>query len=182
MEVINTTIEDVKVIVPKIFSDERGFFYESFKSDWFNKNIISKEFVQENHSLSKRGTLRGLHYQLKKPQGKLVRVTKGNIFDVVVDLRRSSQTFGNYFSINLSEDNKYQLWVPEGFAHGFLVLSEYAEFQYKCTDYYSPEDERVLAWDDKFLKIAWPRNEKKPYIISKKDAMGSSFKDCDYFA
>jgi dTDP-4-dehydrorhamnose 3,5-epimerase len=166
MDIQTTTLEDVKLFVPSVHEDERGFFLESFRQSW----LPGITFVQENHSKSKRGTLRGLHYQLPNSQGKLVRVTQGEVFDVAVDLRKSSRTYGKSFSILLSEKNKVSMWVPEGFAHGFLVTSETAEFQYKCTNYYSPEDEHSLLWNDGSLGIEWPVNE--GLIISDKDQQG----------
>ena len=152
-----TPLQDVLVIEPKVFGDERGWFYESFNQHEFLTAIgITNSFVQDNHSLSKQGVLRGLHYQTQHVQGKLVRVTRGKVFDVAVDLRKSSPTFGQWFGIELSADNYLQLWIPGGFAHGFLILSEFAEFLYKTTDYYDPSSELCLMWNDPKVAIDWP--------------------------
>ncbi len=152
-----TPLQDVLVIEPKVFGDQRGWIYESFNQQEFKcATGIYVKFVQDNHSLSKKGILRGLHYQIDHVQGKLVRVTRGAVFDLVVDLRQSSPTFGQWFGLELSADNHLQLWIPPGFAHGFLVLSEYAEFLYKTTDYYDPSSERCLIWNDPTLAIEWP--------------------------
>ena len=157
MKVINTAIADLKVIEPKVFGDERGFFFESFNQRKFNELIGREvEFVQDNHSRSVKNVLRGLHYQIQQPQGKLVRVVKGAVFDVAVDIRRSSPTFGQHVGAELSAENKRMFWIPEGFAHGFLVLSDDAEFLYKTTDYWNPEFERSLMWNDQNLAISWP--------------------------
>lgn len=157
MNVIATTIADVKIIEPKVFGDERGFFYESFNARAFREQVgIDQDFVQDNHSRSIKGVLRGLHYQIEQAQGKLVRVVVGEVFDVVVDIRRSSPTFGKHVGIVLSAQNKRMLWVPVGFAHGFLVTSDHAEFVYKATDYYAPTFERSLRWNDPALGIEWP--------------------------
>ena len=157
MNVIATTIPDVKIIEPKVFGDERGFFYESFNARAFREQAgIDQDFVQDNHSRSVKGVLRGLHYQIEQAQGKLVRVMVGEVFDVVVDIRRSSPTFGKHVGIVLSAQNKRMLWVPVGFAHGFLVTSDHAEFVYKTTDYYAPTFERSLRWNDPALGIEWP--------------------------
>jgi len=174
MKVTDTKIPDVKVIEPRVFEDERGFFFESFNQANFNK-AIGKDvaFVQDNHSLSKKGVLRGLHYQDPMPQAKLVRVTRGEVFDVAVDIRRESPSYGKWVGEILSAENKKQIWIPEGFAHGFLVLSEIAEFQYKTTDYYAPEHEKCLVWNDPSLAIVWPNIGKLK--ISPKDAQGDSF-------
>ncbi|MDH4563144.1 dTDP-4-dehydrorhamnose 3,5-epimerase [Pseudomonas sp. BN411] len=181
MKIVETQLTDVLVLEPKVFGDERGFFFESFNARTFAEATgVHRDFVQDNHSRSQRGVLRGLHYQVRQPQGKLVRVTQGEVFDVVVDLRRSSATFGNWAGIILSAENKRQLWVPEGFAHGFLVLSEYAEFLYKTTDYYAPEHERCIRWDDPDLAIDWPLAEAPQ--LSAKDKAGVNFKDADLFA
>ena len=179
MKVIATKIPDVLIIEPKVFGDDRGFFFESFNQKQFTELTgIEKVFVQDNHSLSSKGVLRGLHYQIKQPQGKLVRVVRGEVFDVAVDLRKSSATFGQWAGVNLSADNKRQFWVPEGFAHGFMVLSDDAEFLYKTTDYYSPESERCICWDDKDLAVKWPNEDVK---VSDKDANGQLFKQADLF-
>ena len=180
MKVIKTTIPDVLLIEPQVYGDERGFFYESFNQrDWEDGTGLRTRFVQDNHSRSARGVLRGLHYQLGRPQGKLVRCVVGEVFDVAVDLRRSAPTFGQWVGINLSAENKRQLWVPEGFAHGFLVLSEVAEFLYKTTDFYTPEQERCILWNDPDLAIAWP--EEVVPVLSKKDQLGGAFARADYF-
>ncbi|WP_348821086.1 dTDP-4-dehydrorhamnose 3,5-epimerase [Escherichia coli] len=173
MNVIKTEIPDVLIFEPKVFGDERGFFMESFNQKVFEEAVGRKvEFVQDNHSKSSKGVLRGLHYQLKPyAQGKLVRCVVGEVFDVAVDIRKSSPTFGKWVGVNLSAENKRQLWIPEGFAHGFLVLSEIAEFVYKTTNYYHPESEGCIKWDDSFLMIDWPN---KPIAISEKDKKGSS--------
>ncbi len=172
MEVRATAIPDVKVISPRVFGDARGYFYESFNRRALEAALGRPlDFVQDNQSLSSRGVLRGLHYQLPHPQGKLVRVTKGEVFDVAVDLRRGSPTFGKWESDLLSAENKRQLWVPEGVAHGFLVLSEAAEVLYKTTDYYHPQDEHCLSWDDPAVAIPWPLQGMKP-LVSAKDAAG----------
>lgn len=157
MKVIDTDIAEVKVIEPKVFGDARGFFFESFNQRRFNEAIGREvQFVQDNHSRSVRGVLRGLHYQIQQAQGKLVRCTLGEVFDVAVDIRRSSPTFGQWVGVLLSAENKRQLWVPEGFAHGFVVLSESAEFLYKTTDYYAPQYEQAIIWNDPRLNIDWP--------------------------
>ncbi|EHZ2794961.1 dTDP-4-dehydrorhamnose 3,5-epimerase [Escherichia coli] len=173
MNVIKTEIPDVLIFEPKVFGDERGFFMESFNQKVFEEAVGRKvEFVQDNHSKSSKGVLRGLHYQLEPyAQGKLVRCVVGEVFDVAVDIRKSSPTFGKWGGVNLSAENKRQLWIPEGFAHGFLVLSEIAEFVYKTTNYYHPESEGCIKWDDSFLMIDWPN---KPIAISEKDKKGSS--------
>jgi dTDP-4-dehydrorhamnose 3,5-epimerase len=180
MKVTATTIPDVLIIEPKIFGDERGFFFESFnKKVLQDKAAITADFVQDNHSKSKQGVLRGLHYQIKQPQGKLVRVTSGEVYDVAVDIRKSSGTFGQWVGTVLSADNKHQLWVPEGFAHGFVVLSETAEFLYKTTDYYAPQYERCIRWDDADLAIDWQLSDEP--MVSEKDALGISFKEAELF-
>jgi dTDP-4-dehydrorhamnose 3,5-epimerase len=181
MRAIATSIPEVIILEPKVFGDERGFFYESFNAKAFEEATgVKREFVQDNHSRSARGVLRGLHYQLQQAQGKLVRVTVGEVFDVAVDLRRSSPTFGQWVGEILSAENKRQLWVPEGFAHGFVVLSDYAEFLYKTTDYYAPEHERSILWNDPDLAIEWPLQEAPQ--LSGKDQAGINFKDADLFA
>ncbi len=171
MNVIKTEIEDVLILEPKVFGDERGFFMESFNQKLFNE-IVGKEvnFVQDNHSKSKKGTLRGMHYQSAPfAQGKLVRCLAGEVFDVAVDIRESSSTFGKWVGVILSEENKRQLWIPEGFAHGFLTLSDTAEFAYKATNYYSPENEAAIIWNDNFINIEWPKVEQGNIILSNKD-------------
>lgn len=166
MKVINTKLDTVLVIKPQIFEDKRGFFLESFNKDKYEKAGIKLDFVQDNHSSSSRGVLRGLHFQKNKPQGKLVRVVRGEVFDVAVDLREGSPTFGQWESIILTEKNKLQFWVPPGFAHGFVVLSDTADFEYKCTDYYDSSDEGSLFWNDPELNIPWPIDNPK---LSEKD-------------
>ncbi|RZA05381.1 MAG: dTDP-4-dehydrorhamnose 3,5-epimerase [Moraxellaceae bacterium] len=181
MNVISTAIADVKIIEPKVFGDARGFFYESFNARAFAEGTgADVQFVQDNHSKSARHVLRGLHYQLQQAQGKLVRVVQGEVWDVAVDIRRSSPTFGQWVGEILSAENNRQLWVPAGFAHGFVVLSETAEFLYKTTDYYAPAYERCIAWDDPDLAIQWPITQ--PPSLSAKDAQGVAFKSADYFA
>lgn len=181
MNVIATAIPDVLIIEPKVFGDERGFFYESFNLAKFEAAIGKKaSFVQDNHSRSAKNVLRGLHYQIQQPQGKLVRVVQGEVFDVAVDIRKSSPTFGQWVGEVLSAENKRMLWVPAGFAHGFVVLSETAEFLYKTTDYYAPEFERCIAWNDPALNIQWPI-ECFP-ALSAKDQQGKSLAMAEYFA
>jgi len=177
MQMIETPLADLMIIEPKVFGDERGFFMETFRAEWLPQH----HFVQDNHSKSVGQTLRGLHYQLTKPQGKLVQATVGEVFDVVVDLRWGSKTFGQWYGVLLNSENKRLLWVPPGFAHGFIVLSDFAEFQYKCTNYYEPEDEHTIAWDDPDLAITWPLEAGKP-ILSAKDSQGRAFKDATYYA
>ncbi|MCX2802176.1 dTDP-4-dehydrorhamnose 3,5-epimerase [Microbulbifer thermotolerans] len=181
MNVIETQISEVKILEPKVFGDERGFFFESFRQDFFNQNCAERVFVQDNHSKSSRGILRGLHYQTQNTQGKLVRVTKGEVFDVAVDIRKSSPTFGQWVGVLLSAENKRQLWVPEGFAHGFYVTSEEAEFVYKCTDYYNPQHEHSIRWDDPELNIEWPLVNGEAPKVSAKDAAGKMLKDAVLF-
>ena len=180
MDVVSTKIPDVLLIEPKVFGDERGFFFESFNQRvWEEKTGMQTKFVQDNHSRSQRGVLRGLHYQIKQPQGKLVRCVAGEVFDVAVDLRKDSPMLGQWVGVHLSAENKRQLWVPEGFAHGFLVLSETAEFLYKTTDYYCPEHERCIIWNDPHLEIKWP-SDVRP-VLSEKDQQGRSFSRADKF-
>lgn len=181
MNFIKTTIPDVVLIEPKVFGDHRGFFLESWRQDSFREHVADVEFVQDNHSKSSQGILRGLHYQMQQTQGKLVRVTSGSVFDVAVDMRQSSPTFGQWVGYELSAENKRMLWVPAGFAHGFYVMSESAEFVYKCTDYYAPEHERSLRWNDKKLSITWPLVNGELPILSAKDEEGDLFIDADYF-
>ena len=181
MKIINSDIPDIKIIEPTKFEDSRGFFMESFRRDWFKDNIANYDFVQENHSKSEFGVLRGLHYQISNPQGKLVRVISGEVFDVAVDLRSTSKTFGRYFGKILSSDNKHQMWIPPGFAHGFLVLSKNAEFVYKCTDYYSPQYERSILWEDEYLQISWPIPSNCELKLSEKDIKATKFKDATYY-
>lgn len=169
MNVISTAIPDVKIFEPKSFGDERGFFFESFNQKLFEEATgLKRDFVQDNHSKSSKGVLRGLHYQLPPmAQGKLVRVVQGEVFDVAVDIRKSSPTFGQWVGVHLSGENKRQLWIPEGFAHGFLTLSETAEFLYKTTSYYSPQHERSIAWNDNDIGIEWPKIDMAPKLSSK---------------
>lgn len=167
-------VPDVVLMTPKVFGDERGFFMETFRQSEFEENCGQHTFVQDNHSKSTQGTLRGLHYQHQQPQGKLVRVIKGEVFDVAVDMRQNSRTFGKWVGVLLSEDSKQMLWVPPGFAHGFYVTSEEAEFQYKCTDYYKPGDEYSLQWNDPSLGIDWPLIGQRPPKLSAKDDEGKS--------
>ncbi|OLO03621.1 MULTISPECIES: dTDP-4-dehydrorhamnose 3,5-epimerase [Salinicola] len=174
-------IPEVVLMTPRVFGDERGFFLETFRHSEFVEHCGDHRFVQDNHSKSGQGILRGLHYQLQHPQGKLVRVTRGEVYDVAVDLRRSSPTFGRWVGALLSEDNRQMLWVPPGFAHGFYVTSEVAEFQYKCTDYYAPGDEYSLHWNDPQLAIDWPLVGDEP-VTSDKDEQGSSLADAATFA
>jgi dTDP-4-dehydrorhamnose 3,5-epimerase len=175
MRVSPTAIADVLLIEPRVFGDARGFFYESFNVRAFAEATgVELDFVQDNHSKSARGVLRGLHYQAQRPQGKLVRVVSGEVFDVAVDIRPQSPTYGQWVGEILSASNYRQLWIPPGLAHGFLVLSDTAEFLYKTTDYYAPEHERCLAWDDPTLKIEWPLNGYEP-LVSIKDAAGHRF-------
>ena len=181
MEYRPTAIPDVVLLVPKIFGDDRGFFLETFRASEFEKNCAPVQFVQDNHSKSTQGILRGLHYQNPQPQGKLVRVTEGEVFDVAVDLRKSSPTFGKWVGELLSAENKHMLWVPPGFAHGFYVTSPTAEFVYKCTDYYAPENEGTLAWDDPSVGVEWPLVNGQPPRLSAKDADGVSLADARSF-
>ncbi|WP_444945010.1 dTDP-4-dehydrorhamnose 3,5-epimerase [Microbulbifer sp. ZKSA006] len=181
MKVIETEIPDVKIIEPRVFGDERGFFFESFRDDFFVDKCVNKFFVQDNHSRSSQGILRGLHYQTEQTQGKLVRVIQGEVFDVAVDLRKSSPTFGKWVGAYLSAENKRQLWIPEGFAHGFYVTSESAEFVYKCTDYYAPNYEQSILWNDPDLNITWPISEGQEPQLSPKDCDGRRFRDAIFF-
>ena len=179
MQVIPTSIPDVLIIEPKVFGDTRGFFMESFNAKAFDAAVGRHvEFVQDNHSRSTKGVLRGLHYQMQQPQGKLVRVARGAVFDVAVDIRKDSPTYGRWVGATLTEDNHRQLWVPPGLAHGFLVLSESADFLYKTTDYYSPEHERCIRWDDPQLAISWPAFE-VAIQLSAKDQSGRWFAEAD---
>ena len=181
MNVIPTRLPDVVVLEPRVFGDARGFFFESFNQRAFDEATGTRHaFVQDNHSRSARGVLRGLHYQLRQPQGKLVRVVRGTVFDVVVDLRKSSSTFGQWTGEELSEENQRQMWVPPGFGHGFVVLSESADFLYKTTDYYAPEYERCIAWNDPALAINW-RLEGEP-SLSAKDMKGLPLDQAEVFA
>jgi dTDP-4-dehydrorhamnose 3,5-epimerase len=175
VNVIDTNIAEVKIIKPKVFGDDKGFFLETFHAARYAEQAgIDLPFVQDNHSRSTKGVLRGLHFQKTKPQGKLVRVVSGEVFDVAVDIRRDSPTFGQWAGVILSQQNKRQFWVPPGFAYGFVVLSDTADFEYKCTDYYDPADEGAIRWDDPDLAIDWPINQP---LISDKDANAPWFKD-----
>jgi dTDP-4-dehydrorhamnose 3,5-epimerase len=175
-------IPDVLIIEPKVFGDARGWFYESFNQQEFSdKTVINKTFVQDNHSFSKQYILRGLHYQMEKTQGKLVRVTHGKVFDVAVDLRQSSPTFGKWTGIELSSENHLQLWIPEGFAHGFIVLSEEAHFLYKTTDYWHPASEQCLIWNDETINIQWPIGQGIVPSLNPKDAQGKTWDEAIKF-
>jgi dTDP-4-dehydrorhamnose 3,5-epimerase len=181
MQIHTTQIPDVLIIEPKVFGDERGFFYESFNARRFAELTgITQSFVQDNHSKSGKNVLRGLHYQIRQPQGKLVRVVAGEVFDVVVDIRKSSPTFGSWTGVTLSAGNKRQLWIPEGVAHGFLVTSASAEFVYKTTDYWAPEYERCIRWNDPAIGIQWPLDAEP--ILSDKDRLGLLLKNAEVFA
>lgn len=182
MKVTQTKIPDVLIIEPKVFGDARGFFFESFNKKAFDEAVGKCiEFVQDNHSRSAKGVLRGLHYQIQQPQGKLVRVVQGAVFDVAVDIRKSSATFGKWIGIELNEDNHKQLWVPPGFAHGFIVLSETADFLYKSTDFYAPAFERSILWNDEAIGIEWPSLGKAP-SLSEKDRASVNLENAETFA
>ncbi|QGQ70020.1 dTDP-4-dehydrorhamnose 3,5-epimerase [Halomonas sp. PA16-9] len=182
MQYEKLAIPDVVLLTPKVFGDERGFFMETFRQSEFEQHCGNYQFVQDNHSKSAHGILRGLHYQYKQPQGKLVRVTQGEVFDVAVDMRVSSPTYGQWVGARLSAENKQMLWVPPGFAHGFYVISNEAEFQYKCTDYYAPGDEISILWSDDTLAIEWPLVEEKAPLLSEKDAEGMAFEQAPTFS
>lgn len=179
MNIIQTDIPGVLIVEPKVFTDARGFFYESFNRKAMQAAGIAHDFVQDNHSRSARNVLRGLHYQIRQPQGKLVRVIAGEIFDVAVDIRRSSPTFGRWVGMKLSAENKRLAWIPPGFAHGFLVLSEFAEVLYKTTDYWAPQSERTIVWNDRDLAIAWPIADEP--LLSAKDRAGAAFRETELF-
>ncbi len=182
MKATRLAIPEVVLIEPKVFGDARGFFFESFNQKAFDEATgTNHQFVQDNHSRSAKGVLRGLHYQIQQPQGKLVRVAQGAVFDVAVDIRKSSPTFGQWVGVELSADNHRQLWVPPGFAHGFLVLSETAEFLYKTTDYYAPQFERCIAWNDPDIAIVWPALQQAP-TLSVKDQQGLQLSHAEVFA
>ncbi len=181
MKITPTKIPAVLLIDPEVHGDERGFFMETYQVEKFAAAGIAYPFIQDNHSGSRQGTLRGLHYQIRQPQGKLLRVVVGEIFDVVVDIRRQSPTFGQWVGCNLSAESRQQMWVPPGFAHGFYVLSEWAELVYKATDLYAPAWERTIRWDDPQIGIAWPLLPGKEPIISNKDAQGTDFEGADLF-
>jgi len=181
MHAIETGLSGLLILEPKVFGDARGFFFESFNQRRFEEVTgVGDQFVQDNHSRSARNVLRGLHYQIQQPQGKLVRVVAGEVFDVAVDIRRSSPTFGKWFGIHLSAENKKMLWIPVGFAHGFVVISESAEFLYKTTDYWAPPHERCIRWNDSDLGIDWPLQGDP--LISAKDAAGRPFREAEVFA
>ena len=182
MKVIETAIPGLLILEPKVFGDARGFFMESYNAKAFQDATgLDVNFVQDNHSRSGKGVLRGLHYQVEQAQGKLVRVTRGSVFDAVVDLRKSSPTFGQWAGVELSEENSRQLWIPPGFAHGFLVTSDSADFLYKTTDYYAPQFERSLAWNDPTVGVEWPLAGTAP-LLSAKDVAGKPLAECETFA
>lgn len=181
MNIVNTALPDVKIIEPRVFGDDRGFFLETWNARAFAENGIDENFVQDNHSRSARGVLRGIHYQVESPQGKLVRVTAGAVFDVTVDLRRSSPTFGKWAGVELSAKNFRMLWVPPGFGHGFLTLEDGTDFAYKCTDFYAPALERCVAWDDPDVGIEWPLEGMTP-ALSAKDKVGAALADAEGYA
>ncbi len=181
MQIVDTALDDVKIVEPPVFGDERGFFMESWNLQKFEDAGLPTHFVQDNHSRSTQGVLRGMHFQIKHPQGKLVRVTAGEVFDVAVDMRRYSPQFGQWVGVVLSASNHRQLWVPPGFAHGFYVMSESADFQYKCTDIYAPEYERSLRWDDPSVGIEWPLVDGQAPSLAAKDAEGQLLGDIDTF-
>lgn len=185
MKATRLAIPEVVLLEPKVFGDARGFFFESFNQRAFREATgVDVQFVQDNHSRSARGVLRGLHYQIRQPQGKLVRVVRGSVFDVAVDVRRSSPTFGRWVGAELSEQNQHQLWVPAGFAHGFVVLSESADFLYKTTEYYAPEHERCIAWNDPAIGIDWPlaAHGIQAPVLSSKDAAGAGLREAEVFS
>lgn len=181
MNVKASPLNDLLLIEPRLYEDERGFFLEAYQDRRYAQNGIPAAFVQDNHSASRMGTLRGLHYQIRQPQGKLLRVVVGEIFDVAIDLRRSSPTFGQWYGTRMSAENHLQIWVPEGFAHGFYVLSEWAELLYKVTDYYAPEWDRTIRWDDPDLDITWPLIDGQPPLLSEKDAQGAPLREAEVF-
>jgi dTDP-4-dehydrorhamnose 3,5-epimerase len=181
MEVIDTNIRDVKIIEPKVFGDHRGFFMETWRENIFQDKVANYRFVQENHSKSTQSVLRGLHYQIKQPQGKLVRVISGEVFDVAVDIRKESPDFGKWVGVILSAENKRQFWVPPGFSHGFYVMSKDAEFVYKCTNYYAPEHEKSIRWDDPEVGIDWPLIQGEKPLLSEKDAQGKFLETAEVF-
>ena len=181
MKFTPTSIPDVILIEPPVFGDDRGFFMETYRASWFAEVGITADFVQDNHSGSQQGTLRGLHYQIQQVQGKLVRAVVGELFDVAVDIRRSSPTFGQWVGVTLSAENKRQLWVPSGFAHGFYVLSEWAEIAYKTTDYYAPEWDRSILWNDPAIEVEWPLFAGTEPLLSAKDQQGKLLADAELF-
>lgn len=176
----NTPLDGVRILQPELFSDKRGFFFESYNATSFERAVgFKRDFVQDNHSRSVKGVLRGLHYQIRHPQGKLVRVIQGAVFDVAVDMRRSSPTFGKWAGVTLSAENQLQLWIPEGFAHGFYVLSDTAEFLYKATEYYHPECERTVMWNDATINISWPVQAGP--VVAAKDAAGVNWSEAEKY-
>ncbi|MFN3474818.1 MAG: dTDP-4-dehydrorhamnose 3,5-epimerase [Blastomonas sp.] len=181
MQIIPTEIPEVKIIVPRVHGDERGFFLESWNAGAFRDAGMDIDFVQDNHSRSARGVLRGIHYQITQPQGKLVRVVRGKVFDVAVDLRRSAPSFGKWVGVELSETNKRALWIPPGFAHGFVALEDDTDFLYKCSGAYVPSDERCVMWDDPDIGIAWPLGDLEP-LISGKDRLGTPLADAETYS
>lgn len=181
MDISETNLRDVKILTPKVFGDSRGFFMETFRENTFRDQVADVCFVQDNHSKSSQGVLRGLHYQVLQPQGKLVRVISGKVFDVAVDIRKGSPDFGRWTGIVLSEDNRKMFWVPPGFAHGFYVMSKQAEFAYKCTDYYAPEYERGILWNDPAIGIEWPLVDTRYPLLSSKDAQGVLLENAEVF-
>ena len=183
LKVTPTSLPEVLVIEPRVFGDDRGFFFESYNRAAFAKATgLELDFVQDNHSRSVQGVLRGMHYQIRQPQGKLVRIVSGRVFDVAVDMRRSSPRMGRWAGVELSAENKKQLWVPPGFAHGFLVLSDRADFLYKTTEYYAPEHERAVAWNDPELGVEWPLHElRQPPVLSAKDAAAPLWREAEFF-
>jgi dTDP-4-dehydrorhamnose 3,5-epimerase len=181
MKIYPSSVPDVQIIEPQVFRDERGFFMETWNRDLFQKLGLDCDFVQDNHSRSAQGVLRGLHYQIGRPQGKLVRVVTGRVFDVAVDLRRSSPTFGRWVGYELSAENNLLLWIPPGFAHGFLTLEEGSDFVYKCTDFYSPNDDRAILWSDPAIGIEWPLSEVGTPLISSKDAAAPRMAEAELY-
>ncbi len=181
MKIIDTQLKDVKILRPEVFGDERGFFMETFRDSEFRAKVADYVFVQDNHSKSNQGVLRGLHYQIKHPQGKMVRVISGKVFDVAVDIRKNSPDFGRWTGAVLSAENKDMFWVPPGFAHGFYVMTENAEFVYKCTDYYAPEYEKSILWNDEKIGIEWPLVNGKDPVLSLKDKAGFLLEDAEVF-
>ncbi|MCX6080525.1 MAG: dTDP-4-dehydrorhamnose 3,5-epimerase [Chloroflexi bacterium] len=181
MRIIQTSIPDLLILEPKVFGDERGFFMETYQARQFSELGLPTHFVQDNHSGSRQGTLRGLHYQIRQAQGKLVRVVSGEIFDIAVDLRKSSPSFGKWVGATLSTQNKHLFWIPAGFAHGFYVLSDWAEIVYKATDYYAPAWERTILWNDPDLAITWPLIDQLPPVLSAKDGAGLRFSTAETY-
>jgi dTDP-4-dehydrorhamnose 3,5-epimerase len=181
MKIVDTAIADVKIIEPAVFGDDRGYFMETWSQQSFNNQGLDLTFVQDNHSRSQQGILRGLHYQIKHPQGKLVRVVTGKVFDVAVDIRKNSATFGQWVGVELSDENHRMLWVPPGFAHGFYVMSEQADFLYKCTDIYAPEYERCIVWNDAEIGVEWPLVDNQTPLLSSKDEQGLSLSEAEVF-